>query len=691
MCQIPNESPYNPECIRLHCIDHLYDFVPLFLHCFFLPHFHQKTTLNFVYYPPLFLLARYGKILILSFMKVGFAMDWAFLFAVIGASCICYLLGTIFDELSAHCSSNFLYNLTLFFSAAFFILGFLVSVPASLLSIPERRRIVKQAEYAKKDEAMQAANDAIRRAQAEAQYAKDRLEEYIRTERAARDESTSESFESRQASVCKSSYDAGYSAGYSAAKNTSYRGAYNSGYDAGYDAGCNDCRQDFLLRSQQFLFEFQLTPAFEAVKSYDFSSNPRLYSAISEPIHYAAPFSLSVETYGENGIIYNTTLSSCTCPDFQFRKNPCKHMFHLALDFGLLSTLDHDDLREALAEMQEQFSKLRKQQEKTTRSVQRLHTLQQSITSISTPGSSTIEVPHNAELPVFTASQDRKRCKMLSDYEYSSLPPAARYQLALEYELERKKNRPEIGRAFERYIGYCCEQRQYAVVYNGAAEKKHDLGRDLIAISPDRKAVYVIQCKYYAADKEVHENAVMQLFGSVSMFAATYPGVSVFGVLVASCPLSRDAKDCVGHFKALRFFENVRADLRHYPAVKCAVSPSGTKHFYLPFDSCYDTVVADHYELTVSDAMSKGFTRALKPLNGSSKKPASIVEPGSEQRVLRTAANGMQVWIPVSRLEAWEAAQERQRKDPQAAAAERKALAEQIAAELKGEVSSCTD
>lgn len=538
---------------------------------------------------------------------------------------------------------------------------------------------------------MQSANDAICLAQAEAQRAKDRLDEYVRTERAVRDKISAKSFESGRASVCKSSYDSGYSAGYSAAENASYRRAYDSGYDVGYNAGYDDCQQAFLLRSQQFLFEFQLTPAFDAVKSYDFSANPRLYSAVADSIHYAAPFSLSVETYGENGIIYNTTLFSCTCPDFQFRKIPCKHMFHLALDFGLLSTLDHDDLRESLAKMQEQFSKLRKQQEKTTRSIQRLHELQQNVASISAPGSSAIEVPRNTELPVLTASQDRKRCKMLSDYEYSSLPPAARYQLALEYELERKKNRPEIGKAFERYIGYCCEQRQYAVVYNGATEKKHDLGRDLIAISPDRKTVYVIQCKYYAADKEVHENAVMQLFGSVSMFAATYPGVSVFGVLVSSCPLSVDAKNCIGHFNALRYFENIHADLRHYPAVKCATSSSGAKHFYLPFDSCYDTVVADHYELTVSEAMSKGFTRALKPLHNSLKKPANAASAGREQRVLRTAANGMQVWIPVSRLEAWEAAQERQRKDPQAAAAERKALAEQIAAELKGEVSSCTD
>lgn len=507
----------------------------------------------------------------------------------------CYLLGALSRELGTLCRRAFFVSLYDCLSIALLFLGFIVSVPVYLLTSCECRRSAANAER-----------------RLHAQFKRDQLEAQSAAEKRA-----------------QVTYDLGYNAGYQEAESSAFDRGYKNGqddrrnsvdesliknaYSSGYQDGHRECLYRCRMQAQHYIAHFQSTPAFDSVKSYDFSANPRLYSAASEPIRYAAPFSLAVKTYGECGIVYDTTLYSCTCPDYQFRKIPCKHMFYLALDFGLLDTLDYDDLRDALVKMQTQFSKLRKQQEKTTRSIQRLHDLQQNVASISAPGSSAIEVPRNTELPLLTASQDRKRCKMLSDYEYSSLPPAARYQLALEYELERKKNRPEIGKAFERYIGYCCEQRQYAVVYNGATEKKHDLGRDLIAISPDRKTVYVIQCKYYAADKEVHENAVMQLFGSVSMFAATYPGVSVFGVLVSSCPLSVDAKNCIGHFNALRYFENVHADLRHYPAVKCAISSSGARHFYLPFDSCYDTVVADHYELTVSDAMSKGFTRALKP------------------------------------------------------------------------------
>ena len=34
---------------------------------------------------------------------------------------------------------------------------------------------------------------------------------------------------------------------------------------------------------------------------------------------------------GSEGGQYHTTLSGCTCPDFQKRKVPCKHMYYLAI------------------------------------------------------------------------------------------------------------------------------------------------------------------------------------------------------------------------------------------------------------------------------------------------------------------------------------------------------------------------
>lgn len=41
----------------------------------------------------------------------------------------------------------------------------------------------------------------------------------------------------------------------------------------------------------------------------------------------------SAEFYGSLGT-YHTTLNSCTCPDFQTRKLPCKHIYKLAMELG---------------------------------------------------------------------------------------------------------------------------------------------------------------------------------------------------------------------------------------------------------------------------------------------------------------------------------------------------------------------
>lgn len=36
--------------------------------------------------------------------------------------------------------------------------------------------------------------------------------------------------------------------------------------------------------------------------------------------------------------IYKTTLVNCTCPDFSISNHPCKHMYKLALELGIIST-----------------------------------------------------------------------------------------------------------------------------------------------------------------------------------------------------------------------------------------------------------------------------------------------------------------------------------------------------------------
>lgn len=50
------------------------------------------------------------------------------------------------------------------------------------------------------------------------------------------------------------------------------------------------------------------------------------------------PESNSAEIVGTDGI-YDVTLSTCTCFDFESRQLPCKHMYRLASELGFLSDL----------------------------------------------------------------------------------------------------------------------------------------------------------------------------------------------------------------------------------------------------------------------------------------------------------------------------------------------------------------
>lgn len=58
----------------------------------------------------------------------------------------------------------------------------------------------------------------------------------------------------------------------------------------------------------------------------------------------------------------------------------------------------------------------------------------------------------------------------LSKDEWSSLPDVKKYQMALDRYKLRRKSKWEIGREYERYIGYHWEQKGHDVVFHGAIE-----------------------------------------------------------------------------------------------------------------------------------------------------------------------------------------------------------------------------
>lgn len=201
----------------------------------------------------------------------------------------------------------------------------------------------------------------------------------------------------------------------------------------------------------------------------------------------------------------------------------------------------------------------------------------------------------------------------LTQAEYNSLTTAEKYQLALERYWEKKKTKWELGRDYERYIGYQYESKGCQVRYQGIVEGFADLGRDLIAAKDN--TVEIVQCKYWSQYKTIHEKHIFQLYGTVVAYKIDHPSERVSGVFVTSTALSERAKLFAN---ALGVSVREQVALQRYPCVKCNVSRrNGAKIYHLPFDQQYDrTIIEDErsecYVATVREAETLGFRRAFR-------------------------------------------------------------------------------
>ncbi|MGB8707803.1 MAG: restriction endonuclease [Dehalococcoidia bacterium] len=209
--------------------------------------------------------------------------------------------------------------------------------------------------------------------------------------------------------------------------------------------------------------------------------------------------------------------------------------------------------------------------------------------------------------------------KYLTAAEYGRLPAAEKYQLALDRYWKKKKTKWEIGRDYERYIGYTYESKDWVVHYHGIVEGFADLGRDLICVKKDYAEI--VQCKCWAKEyetgkpKEIHEKHVFQLFGTITAFIIDNPDKKVSGKFVTSTFLSDRAWQFA---KALGIKVLEDYPLEHYPCIKCNVSRrDGTKIYHLPFDQQYDSTIIEEernecYVETVKQAEDLGFRRAFR-------------------------------------------------------------------------------
>ncbi len=217
----------------------------------------------------------------------------------------------------------------------------------------------------------------------------------------------------------------------------------------------------------------------------------------------------------------------------------------------------------------------------------------------------------------------------LTAAEYEELSRIEKYQLALDRYWRRRKSKWQIGRDYERYIGYLYEESGWNVYYQGIIKGLEDLGRDLIARKAD--SIQIIQCKCWSQRKTIHEKHVFQLFGTTiefllknmeskdsiqpSLFPELLNEQKVKATFITSTTLSEKAKEFAEVLQV-----QVREDFpfQPYPSIKCNISrQNGAKIYHLPFDQQYDRTIVEKernecYVETVKEAEELGFRRAFR-------------------------------------------------------------------------------
>lgn len=215
----------------------------------------------------------------------------------------------------------------------------------------------------------------------------------------------------------------------------------------------------------------------------------------------------------------------------------------------------------------------------------------------------------------FSDNRDRVE-DWISPEEYKRLSVNERNQLALDRYKKRNKSKWEIGIEYELYIGYVLRKNGFYIIQFGIENGLNDLGRDIIAEKAHldgTRSIYIIQCKNWSKEKELHENVVCQLFGTTLEYQIKhreYMNTKIIPLLVTTTKISQTAQEFA---KRLGVVVKI-VSFGEYPMIKCNID-SGIYH--LPFDQQYYTTKiveakGEKYVWTVAEASALGYRRAMK-------------------------------------------------------------------------------
>lgn len=138
-------------------------------------------------------------------------------------------------------------------------------------------------------------------------------------------------------------------------------------------------RKVFQIRNRSYLTSL---PIFKDFAGNSDLENARLIKASTSSMAIKN-FNISANISSKlSNNVYQTTLSSCTCEDFKHRHIPCKHMYRLALEIGLLlnESVDVNTYYEKrIHDILKQISELETQNKSVQKEIQELNSIKQKI------------------------------------------------------------------------------------------------------------------------------------------------------------------------------------------------------------------------------------------------------------------------------------------------------------------------
>ena len=191
-----------------------------------------------------------------------------------------------------------------------------------------------------------------------------------------------------------------------------------------------------------------------------------------------------------------------------------------------------------------------------------------------------------------------------------------------------KLNNLEVGRLYERYIGYLWEIDAWKVTYKGIVDGLSDMGRDLICVKGNQHRI--IQAKCWSKHTPLREKHIYQLYASATHYRmelrnayklsfgkskakAMMKELDIKAIICSTNDLTDTAKDVINYLQILSH-QKIKL-CKDYPMVKCNINQTnGEKLYHLPFDPSYDRIIignveGEKYVNTIQEAQQSGFAR----------------------------------------------------------------------------------